>query len=149
MNEGNVFDLLFGAGPALREIYKLGFMPKEEDLLEMTPEQYEKFYENEENTGEKVYLLLPSDPSKSASVACDDGVIAVTESDVEVFRRAWNIVENYCKKHDMEKASDEDKLACAAAFLPSTFTEGTKFEKYHTSRMFPVHTDRSDEADNG
>ncbi len=59
------------------------------------------------------------------------------------------VKKTYCKKHDMEKATDEDKLACAAAFLPSTFTDGTKFEKYHTSRMFPVHTDRSDEADNG
>jgi len=44
MSAMNAFDLLFGAGPALVEIYKMGYRPKEEDFLEMTTEQYEKYY---------------------------------------------------------------------------------------------------------
>ena len=134
----NAFDLFFGAGPALISIYKMGFRPKEEDLVEMTPEQYQKFYETEKNTGEKVYLLLPKDPKKYDSIASGKDVIVLTESDVDTFRRGWNIVEQYCEKKGMSKASDEEKLACAAAFLPDVFTKGTKYELYAQSKMYPI-----------
>ena len=59
----NLFDILFGAVPAVTKIMALGFMPKDEDFLELTPEQYQKFYEQEGYTEEKVYALLPKDPS--------------------------------------------------------------------------------------
>ena len=140
MSTMNAFDLLFGAGPALIEIYKMGFRPKEEDFLEMTPEQYEKFYETEKNTGEKVYLYLPKDPKEYNAIVSDSEVKVVTESDIDLFRRGWQIVENYCKKKGMANASDEEKMACAAAFLPDVFTKGTRFEKYHQSHMYPVKT---------
>lgn len=136
----NAFDLLFGAGPALMEIYKMGFRPKEEDFLEMTPEQYEKFYETEENTGERVYLYLPKDPKEYNAIVSDSEVKVVTESDIDLFRRGWQIVENYCEKRGMANACDEEKLACAAAFLPDVFTRGTSFEIYHQSHMYPVKT---------
>jgi len=143
MSAMNAFDLLFGAGPALVEIYKMGFRPKEEDFLEMTTEQYEKYYKSEKDTGEKVYLYLPKNPKEYDAIASDSEVIVVTESDIDMFRRGWQIVENYCKKEGMEDASDEEKLACAAAFLPDVFTRGTRFEIYHQSHMFPVTTQKN------
>ena len=140
MSAMNAFDLLFGAGPALAEIYKMGFRPKDEDFLEMTPEQYEKYYENEKDTGEKVYLYLPKNPKEYSSIVSESEVIVVTDSDIDMFRRGWQIVENYCAKRGMEHASDDEKLACAAAFLPDVFTKGTGFEKYHRSHMYPIKT---------
>lgn len=32
----DIFDLFFGAGPAVHTIMKLGFIPKDEDFLELT-----------------------------------------------------------------------------------------------------------------
>ena len=43
----NVFDKLFGAGPAVTVIMKLGFMPKDSDYFELTSEQYESYYKTE------------------------------------------------------------------------------------------------------
>lgn len=136
----NAFDLLFVSGPALKEIYKMGGLPKSDDLLELTPEQYQKYYETAKDTGEKVFMYLPKDPQVYAALASADEVMVFTEGDLAIFQRAWQIVEIYCVRKDMQNASEEEKLACAAAFLPSVFTEGTRFEKYHKSRMFPVLT---------
>ena len=43
----DIWDLFFGAGPAVHTIMKLGFMPKDEDFLELTTEQYLQFFEKE------------------------------------------------------------------------------------------------------
>lgn len=128
MSDFNPFDLFFVAGPALRQIYHFGFRPKEEDFLEMTSEQYEKYYEQVGKTDEKVYLYLPKDPKEYEVVAGGHDVYVMTESDIDTMKRAWSIVENYCKKKGMENASDHEKLACAAAFLPSVFTENSQFK---------------------
>ena len=37
-------------------------MPKDEDFLEQTSQQYKKFYEQEGYTEEKIYALLPKAP---------------------------------------------------------------------------------------
>ena len=34
----DLWDLFFGSGPAVHTIMKLGFMPKDEDFLELTVE---------------------------------------------------------------------------------------------------------------
>ena len=145
MSTMNAFDLLFGAGPALVEISKMGFRPKEDDFLEMTPEQYKKFYENEKDTGEKVYLYLPKNPKEYNTIVSESEVIVVTEGDIDMFRRGWQIVENYCAKKGRENASDDEKLACAAAFLPEVFTKGTRFEKYHRSHMYPIKSQEAED----
>ena len=40
----DLFDLFFGAGAAITKIMELGFMPKDEEFLELTSEQYGQFY---------------------------------------------------------------------------------------------------------
>lgn len=41
------FDLLFGGGQAIQGIFRLGFIPKEEDFREFSGEEYQKFKEKE------------------------------------------------------------------------------------------------------
>ena len=69
----------------------------------------------------------------------------MTWCDIDMFRREWQIVENYCAKKGMEHASNNEKLACAAAFLPEVFTKGTRFEKYHRSHMYPIKSQKAED----
>ena len=41
------FDLVFGSGQAIQGIFKLGFIPKEEDFREFSSLEYQKFKEKE------------------------------------------------------------------------------------------------------
>ena len=138
-NANGFWDLLFGAGPALQLIYKMGFRPKKDDFYELTAEQYEKYLRDTGDTsGEKVYMILPHNPKDYANIATGSEVMAFTESDLDTLERGWGIVERYCGKSGREFHSDEEKLQYAATLLPDVFTKGTSFEVNHTSRMYAV-----------
>ena len=128
------FDLIFGAGPAITKIMGLGFMPKDEDFLELTAEQYAKLYEQEGYTEEKVYALLPKDPNHYVASEANELNIC-TESDIATLKRGWQIVENYCAKSGMTFTTDRQKLMYAASKLPAVFSQGTPFECAHNSNM--------------
>ena len=124
----NLFDLLFGAGPAITKIMTLGFMPKDDDFLELTPEQYKKFYEQEGYTEEKVYALLPKD-SKHYVESDFNELNICTESDIATLKRGWQIVENYCKESGYTFTTDRQKLMYAATKLPDVFSKDTPFDQ--------------------
>lgn len=128
------WDLLFGAGPAVRQIMGMGFMPKDEDFLELTPEQYKKYYDQEGYTEEKVYALLPKDPAHYVSSEYSE-LNVCTESDIAAMKRGWQIVENYCIKSGKTFATEQQKLAYAASKLPDVFSKGTRFECMHNKNM--------------
>ena len=123
-----LFDLFFGAGPAITKIMTLGFMPKNEDFLELTPEQYEKFYEQEGYTEEKVYALLPKNPKHFVESDFNELNIC-TESDIATLKRGWQIVENYCKESGFTFTTDQQKLMYAATKLPDVFSRDTPFDQ--------------------
>ena len=141
-NANGFWDLLFGAGPALQVIYKIGFRPKEDDFYELTAEQYEKYLQDTGDTsGERVYMILPHNAKDYANTASGGEVMVFTESDKDSFERAWGIVERYCAKSDSVFHSDDEKLQYAATLLPDVFTNGTRFEINHTSRMYTIKTE--------
>ena len=51
------FDLLFGGGQAIQGIFRLGFIPKEEDFREFSGEEYQKFKEKECDICGKMYTF--------------------------------------------------------------------------------------------
>ena len=52
----NVFDLLIGnTGQALQLVFQLGFLPVEENFLELTDEQYRQFSAEVGGVDEKLY----------------------------------------------------------------------------------------------
>ena len=130
----NGFDLLFGAGPAIRTIMELGFMPHDDDLLELTADQYESFFRTNGYTDEKIYVLLPKDQRFIPDDECNE-IRVCTESDIETLKRAWQIVESYCKDSSSELLTDQSKIRYAASRLPAAFSEGTRFDKSKMLRI--------------
>lgn len=130
----DIFDLFFGAGPAITRIMELGFMPKDEDFLELTSEQYSQFYKEMGYTEEKVFALLPKTPGHY--VASDFNELNVcTESDIATLKRGWQIIENLCAKSDNTFGTDRQKLMFAASRLPDVFSKGTPFECAHSEHL--------------
>jgi hypothetical protein len=123
----NIWDILLSA-EALAVVFKLGFIPKKEELYEFTPEQYEKYYEteNKEPTGEKIFMLLPDDIKKYNEFAAED-VYIFMERDIAYFEKAKRAIDRYCANSDMPLETFEDKLRHTASLLPSVFSEGTNY----------------------
>ena len=62
------FDLLFGTvAQALQEIFRLGFIPQEDNFLELTDEQYAQFYAKEGES--EISIVTESDKDYFACAA--------------------------------------------------------------------------------
>lgn len=130
----NLYDLFFGKAPATRALFQIGFHPQNDDFLELTPEQYEKYHREGGTSKERVYALLPRDPHKCAEVAAEE-VMVFTESDRAFLELGWDTIESYCSKSGRSFNSDEEKMIYAASLLPDVFTKGSRFEIYHNLKM--------------
>lgn len=129
----NAFDLLFGPVPnALCAMFEYGFLPREEDFLELTPEQYHKYVETFGDVKGKIYMLVSQhDPSRF--IGESNEICCLTESDKKGFIDASAIIEKYCEGQNF--TADEQKLRYAAAHLPEPFSRGTKYAACHNMKV--------------
>jgi len=123
---------IFSSLSGVMIILKLGFVPEDEELYELTPEQYQHYYATEENAkehlGEKMYMILPKNSQKYVELASED-VFVLREEDVILMRKAEEFIENYCTKSEKEFNSFEEKLCYCASVMPSVVSKGTKYER--------------------
>lgn len=124
----DLYDLFFGAGPGITILMKLGFMPQRSDFHELTPAQYLKYYQDNEDDHEKIFALLPSNQKIGNNVVEANEVAVFSEQNVIDLLKAEAIVENYCKHATYPLPTDADKLRYAASYLPDVFSKGTQFE---------------------
>lgn len=125
----DVFDLLFGpTASALIKIFEMDYIPVEGDFLELTDEQYARFYQEMGKTDERVYMFAPADIRHQLDDDYNEMTVA-TESDVQGFMNAVRIIEKYCSGQELK--TDQEKLRYAASCLPDVFSKGSKYEKYH------------------
>jgi formylmethanofuran dehydrogenase subunit E len=125
---------MFSTLSGVTVIFKLGFIPNDDDLYELTPEQYEHYYATaegaDEHSDEKVYMLLPKDPQKYAEIASED-VFALGERDVVFIEKAAKLIEEYCAKSGKTFNSLDEKLRYCASVMPDVVSKGTQYERYH------------------
>lgn len=124
------FELLFGPlGPALQYIFAIGYIPNQDDFLELTEEQYVAYIKQCGETNERIFMFLPQNPN----LLGDDynEVSCLRESELQAFKDAADLILLYCRKEDKVFNTTEEKLRFMASRLPTVFTEGTAYEKYH------------------
>ena len=116
-------------------ILRLGFVPEDNELYELTPDQYRSYYattqEHRGESDESVYMILPKDSQKYMELASED-VFVITESDIALMKLGEKLIESYCEKSEKEFNSFEEKLRYCASVMPSVVSKGTKYEKYKT-----------------
>lgn len=111
----NALDLLFGPVPnALCAMFEYGFLPREEDFLELTPEQYHKYVETLGDVKGKIYMLVSQqDPSRF--IGESNEICCLTESDKKGFIDAIAIIEKYCEGQNF--TTDEQKQRISPSLL--------------------------------
>lgn len=115
------FDLLFGGGQAVQEIFKLGFIPKNEDFREFSNEEYMRFHEKECDLSGKMYTF------RSERLAQGNEIYAFTEEEKNMILKGVEILKNICDGQTF--ISDDLMLRYAAQHLPDVFAKGTKYAK--------------------
>jgi hypothetical protein len=127
----SIFDM-FSKLNGVMAIFKLGFIPKDSELYELTPEQYERYYataaEDDKHPNEKLYMILPEDQQKYIELASEE-VFVLTEKDVLLMKQAEELIEVYCTESKKEFNSFEEKLHYCASVMPSVVSDGTKYER--------------------
>ena len=93
----DIFDLFFRTGPAIQVIFKLGFMPGENEFYELTCQQYQDYFETFGHTDEKVFILLPEDKDKYKEFAAGD-TFCMTESEKDSLKDGIAVIEKYCQE---------------------------------------------------
>lgn len=124
----DLFDLFFRTGPALQVLFKLGYMPKDEEFYEMTCQQYQHYFDMYGHTDEKIYLLLPEDQKKYTELAAGDA-FCMKESEKDSLKDAEKIIEEYCRKSGKQFLTFQDKLRYAATCLPDVFSKDSPYAK--------------------
>ena len=114
-------------------LFRLGFIPKESDFLELTCEQYEHYYNTVEDAdshrNEKMFMLLPENPQGYAEVAAGDALV-ISERDLAMIDGGLAFIEKCCADSGETFNSFDEKLRYCAGKLPAIATEGTKYEKF-------------------
>jgi len=118
----------------IQAIFKLGFVPENEELYELTPEQYQRFYdtagtEEDRVSKEKIYMVLPKDPKKYEPFAGKE-IFVLREHEVLSIEAGAAMIEKYCTGSGKKFNSFEEKLCFCASVMPNVFSEGTKYACY-------------------
>ena len=114
----NPFELFGGVGQAITIIYKLGFIPKEDDFVEFSKEDYAD-YEQEVGAVEGKMFTF-----KDGLTDTEEGVFAFQEEDKKHLLDARQLL--YSLWEGKEFNSDAELLEMAAQILPPTFSKEKK-----------------------
>ena len=120
------FDLFFEGGEAIMVIFKLGFIPNEEDFREFSESDYEKYHKQVGETEGKMYRFVEGKMDET------DGVYAFSEFEKGKLLEAAEVIRNLAKEHLSD--SDDETLKYVASITPYPFTEGSKYEEYGGGR---------------
>lgn len=114
----NPFELFGGVGQAITIIYKLEFIPKEDDFVEFSKEDYAD-YEQEVGAVEGKMFTF-----KDGLTDAEEGVFAFQEEDKKHLLDARQLLYSLCEGKEFN--SDAELLEMAAKILPSAFSKEKK-----------------------
>jgi len=122
----NPMDLFFEGGEAIMVIFKLGFIPKEEDFREFSESDYEKYHKEVGETEGKMYRFVEGKMDETKEVC------AFSEFEKGKLMEAAEVVRNLAKEHLSE--DDDETLRYVASVMPYPFSKGSKYEEHGGGR---------------
>lgn len=103
--------------------------PKEEDIFELTAEEYQAFKRSPlaDEADEKIYKWQP--PNRSFE--CKE-ILILKKSQKWILMEAAMTIEDYANRTNRKFDTYCDKLRFVATLMPSVFSKGTQFEQKDT-----------------
>ena len=117
----NPLDLFLEGGKAIKIIFKIGFIPKEEDFEQFSESDYEKYHNEVGETEGKMFRFVQGKMDES------EYVFAFDEFEKEKLLEGSEVIRNLADDHLSD--SDDETLQYVARVMPYPFTKGTKYEK--------------------
>lgn len=114
------FDLFFMGGEAIKIIFKLGFIPKEDDFREFSESEYEKY---RADVGEPDGIMFRFREEK---VEVTKEVYAFSEDEKNKMLEAAEVLRKLAEDHPSD--SDDETLKYLAGAMPYVFSKGSKYE---------------------
>ena len=103
-------------------IFKLGFIPNEEDFREFSESDYEKYHKEVGETDGKMYRFVEGKMEETKEV------YAFSEFEKGKMLEAAEVIRNLAKEHLSD--SDDETLKYVAGVMPYPFSKGSKYEEY-------------------
>lgn len=116
------FDLFFMGGEAIIAIFKLGFIPSEDDFREFSESEYNKYRTDVGEPDGKMYRF------REEKVEVTHEVYAFSEKEKDKMLEAAELMKHLAEDHPCE--NDDETLKYLAWAIPYVFSKGSKYEKY-------------------
>jgi hypothetical protein len=120
----NLHQILFDLSPAIMAIYKLGFIPDEDEIHEFTAELYDAFESQGGDISKRLYTIIPKDEKNRLP---EKEIRVLTEDEIPRLWRGSKFLRGYAKEIGCDSEESDEILAAAAAALPPVFSENSRF----------------------
>ncbi len=117
-------NLVLNIVPAIQAIFHLGYEPRQEHFHELTDEQYEQFYSENDDVSSKWYLVIPEEHEHQTGDS-----LVVSEREMRSLLEASKLIESYCSTSGKSFDTCADRLQFVSSMLPPVFTAGSSYEE--------------------
>ena len=112
--------------PAITAIFKLGFIPNDNEIVEFNENMYESFIIQMGLEGKTMYHIIPENPKYRQDDTNE--INAMSDDEVGYLRQGIAFFAKYANENDLPADDAEMILKHAASKLPLNLSEGTIFE---------------------
>lgn len=121
----NLYEMFFHDLPAIKSLFELGYLPKEDEVHEISPELYAVYESKGGDISNRLYTITP----KGDNPIPENEINIIPEGDLPKLWKAVNFLRNYAKKAGCTSTNSEDILTTAASIMPDVLSENTRFAR--------------------
>lgn len=118
----HIFDLFFEGGVAIKIIFKIGFIPEEDDFREFSESEYEKYRAEVGEAEGKMFRFREGKMEESKEV------FAFSEMEKNKMMEAAELMKHLAKEHPCE--TNDETLKYLASVMPYPFSKGSKYGEF-------------------
>jgi hypothetical protein len=124
----DLHEVLFELAHAIKVIFRLGYLPDNSDIVELSAAEYDAFRIQGGEVSQRVYWL----PAKDGVEMTPDGrpqMSVLVESEIAKLRKGVSFLTGMAEKDGKHFSQDKELLEYAASCLPNIFSEGTPYAR--------------------
>ena len=122
----NLHEMFFETFPAIKIIFELGFIPKEDEIYELSPEIYALYESKGGDISKRLYTIVPKDKEHRTA---ENEIGLLTEEDLPKIQKGILAIQAHAKRAGCVSENSDEILAAAASVIPAVFSENSRFAR--------------------